>query len=425
MKKLFFPVMLLAAAFVSCSEDEPSIDNVTNATTNGEGLVSINVYAGTTKGTDTTTDTLESDTYVELHIDDSGSVQQSYTFVFKDKDWSQSEDDPIKWSEIVFPANFYSMHDGDAFTGLSFTEDVATYTDYTVSGDSSAHKDLTFHASQLVSIPTGGVLSAYHKHALSKIHLYASTGTNKVYIAKATLINVDGTGTVTITPLTTAEEEAGDVGASWKSTSDYSDYNYYYIGAEETAAATAIQSSSSTTNSIINTNDDAPLMIIPQSTTGITADEIRSASLTVKSYIEVIYYLTTAADNPLVGYSSVSLRGDASDYIDADQEKTLYVKAAFPLTYEFEPNKEYDIKLGLGAVDTTGGKLVDDFYVDKNGDPVTLTKVDCDDDDEDKEDDVDITDIDEGDDILDNLNSEIDITVSVNEWDDGDTHVIE
>ncbi len=416
MKKLFFPVMLFAVAMSSCSEDETSMGDYPGAA-EGEDLVSINVYAGTTKGSDTTTSTLEDSTYVELHIDDSGTISDTYTFTYASSDWSQTEADPVKWGDIVFPANFYSLHDGTAFGDLSFTDNVATYRDYTVSGESTTHKDLVFHASTLDAIPTGNVLSVYHKHALSKIHLYAATGTYNVYIAKATLVNVDGEGTVTITPL--ADDAAStDVGATWtNSDSNYDDYQYYYIGEN---AATALNSTTSGSDQLINSDTDAPLMIIPQTTTAITSASIAASSIGTESYVEVIYYMTNTGGYPIVGYPTVSYMSDASDYVDADQDITLYVKAAFPLGYTFTPNKEYDIYLGLGEDGSTGGILVEDVYVDKDGDPVKLTKKDGDSDEE-----VEIPEKEPGDDVLDGQNSEIDITVSVTTWDDGDSVTLE
>ncbi|MFI3248317.1 MAG: hypothetical protein R3Y39_04225 [Rikenellaceae bacterium] len=406
MKKLFFPVMLLAAAMCSCTEDETNMIDYPSG--DSSDLVSINVYAGTTKGTDTTTETLETKAYVELHIDDSASKALTYKFTYDGTNWNQGADDPIKWSDIVFPAKFYSLHDGSPYTNLTFTDDDATYTDYTVSGESSLHKDLVFHASEIDAIPADGTLSVYHKHALSKIHLYAATGTNKVYIARARLINMDGKGTVTITPLDD-DATSTDVGASWEN-SGTSDSEYEYYSVESNASAI---SSGDGSAKIISTLTESPLMIIPQSTTAATAEQIANSKI-VGTYIEVIYYLTNVNENPLVGYAKVRNLPDGEDYISTDLDRTLYVMAAFPLAHCFLPNKEYDITLGLGSEDSTGGILIEDYYVDKDGVKVTLTKKD-----DGSTTTPEVPDVDEGDDILDNVNSAICITVTANSWDDG------
>ncbi len=420
MKKLFFPVMLFVAAISSCAKDESSDVDYADATNSGD-LVSLNVYAGTAKGVDTTTSTLEDETTtIELHIDDSDGISDTYTFSYSGSDWSQTDAAQLKWSDIVFPANFYSLHDGSAFYNLTFGSGSAIYEDYTVTGVSTDHKDLVFHASKLIAIPTGGVLSAYHKHALSKIDLYAATGDNNVYIAKATLINVSGKGTVTITPLA-VDADASEVGASWvcsDSDDDVEDYEYYYIG---TSSPVAFNSDTYGSDPLIYADEapDASMMIIPQTTTAITSDQIADGDLSA-SYVEVIYYMTSSTGNPLVGYSSVGVRDDYNDYIGTDQTTTLYVKAAFPLGYTFGANKEYTIKLGLGADCSSGGILVDDFYVDKDGNKVELTKKDTS-----EKETVEIPDIDEGDDILENVNSVIDITVTATDWSTGSSTTLE
>ncbi len=422
MKKLFLPLAILAMTMSSCSNDEPNVGATTTSSADYGDLVSINAYAGTTRAVDTTTSTLEDSKYVELYIDDSDSIQASYTFIFAADDWSQDETDKIIWDDITFPANFYSMHDGAPFTDLSFTDDTATFTDYTVSGASTEHKDLVYHASQLSAIPTGGAVSLYHKHALSKIHLYAATGSNNVYIARVNLINIESEGTLTITPVTASEISTTN-GAKWVIESgNLTDYLYFYTG---TTAPSALNSTTNGSDPIINDDDDAPFMIIPQETTAATMTSTDGSLGTFSdSYVEVIYYMTDSNNMPIVGYSSVGARSDASSYIDDDQDKTLYVMGAFPLGYEFEINKEYDISLGLGTDGSSGGILIADYYVDKDGEAVTLTKkgVDTDKDGDSDEDDgskVEIPEIDEGDDILADSTDCIDIVVTVNDWDDG------
>lgn len=416
MKRKFLPLMIFAAAICSCSKDVQSDVSNAQATDDGD-LVAINVYAGTSKALDATTLTLQTSAWVELHIDDSGGISETYTFKYTSSDWSQSETDPISWSDITFPANFYSLHDGNPLTGLTFDDDedddYAVYKDYTVSGISSDHKDLVYHASQLSAAPVGGTISVDHKHALSKIHLYAATGTNTAHIANVELVEIDSQGTVTISPLS-SNTTSTETGISWiNSDSTYASYQYFYIA---NSSATAFNSTTYGSNPIINKEEDAPLMIIPQETTAATISAYTDSSVILTgSYVRVIYYLTDSNGDAVVGYSSVEKHPDADDYIEADQTKVLYVMGAFPLCYEFEPNKVYDLTLGLGSTGSTGGILITDYYVDKDGNPVTLTKEDDDD-----ETYVEVPGIDEGDDILPG-DDDIDITVSASDWESGDT----
>ncbi len=413
MKKIFIPLMLCAVAMSSCSKDEP---NAESGSTYSSDLVSINVSSGTTRGTDTTTATLEgtegSYGTVELFIFDDGSINSSYTFTYDGSDWGQSQ---IKWSDITFPATFLSMHDGTAQALTVSTEDEEATLDYTVSNESSTHKDLVYHASTLSAIPTGGVINAYHKHALSKINLYAATGGNKVYIARVQFVNVNDKGTATINAVTASETSTTN-GLDWSNETSTDDYEYFYIDSYS-GTYSFLQSTDDDGDPIINDDDDAPFMIIPQETTPTTSTNIASNGINATgSYLEVIYYMTDSNDMPIVGYSSVAALSNASDYIDADQDKTLYLMGAFPVDYDFEANKEYDITLGLGKSGSTGGILLVDYYVDQDGDPVELTKVDS----TTSDDETEIPEIDPGDDILPNSDEYINITVDVYDWDDGD-----
>lgn len=410
MKNLFLPLLLLAVAMSSCTDDEISSGDYTQP--DSDDLVSINVYAGTTKGTDTVTTTLEASTIL-LHIDDADGVSSSYSFSCTSSDWSQEGDDvdKIAWSDIVFPASFYSMHDGVTSKELIFDDSKAQLVDYTVSGASVGHNDLVYYASMIEAIPVGGTLSAYHKHALSKVNFYAKTGTNMLYIAKLTLKNVDGVGTVTITP-----EDDDSSSILWENgTSNDASYQYYYIGDDIDATPSAI-TSTGTTSVLIDDSEDAPMMIIPQTTS--TSSE-SSLSFMDYTYVEVIYYLTSSTGAPLVGFSEVSERTDADKYVDENQGIALYVKAGFKLAQTFDPNQVYNISLGLGADNTSGGILIDDFYVDKNGNEVELTlKNGC------GSETVEIPDIDEGDDVLENVNSDIDIEVDIDKWGDSNTSTL-
>ncbi len=410
--------MFFAVAMGSCSKDQPNTSSA--AAQSGDNLVAINVYAGTSRASDTTTATLTDDGEVILHINDSDGLSETLTFYYLDGEWSQDgdEDDAIKWEDIVFPANFYSFHDGDAMKTLTFDSTEAVYSSYTVTGASTEHKDLVTHASILNTMPMGGAVSVYHKHALSKIHLLASTGDNTVYVAYAEMVTIDGEGDVTITPLT-AEELATESGISWEnSKSVFEDYGYLAIGENDDPVELKTTDGS---NPLINKTTNAPLMIIPQTTTAAeVTGSVDDVATFDNSYVKVIYYMVDSEGMPVVGFSSVGARPDASDYVDADQKKALYVMAAFPLSYTFVANKEYNVNLGLGVDGSTGGILVADYYVDYKGDPVTLTKVDSETGTPEEE---DVPGIDEGDYILGDSGDAVSIIVTATGWTDAEDEV--
>ncbi len=421
MKKNFIPAILFSVALAvgSCSEDIPNSGS-SDATSNTE-LVTINVSSGTTRGVDTATSTLETSDGVKLHIVDyDGSTKGAYHFEATDSDWSQSSSTALTWADISFPAYFYSLHDGTPQElGLDNYDSGSSKLSYQVTGGSAYHKDLVYHASTLYSIPTGSTINVFHKHALSKIHLYAATGGNLVYIAKVDFVNVYDDGTVTISPVS-ASELTTDSGITWEYDT-YSTQSYEYYWTEDNGSPATITSTSDG-STIINGEDYAPFMIIPQTTVGATAEDIADEGTKVTgSYINVIYYMTDSDGNRIVGYSKVSELPDADDYSSGDQEKTLYVMGAFPISYTFAVNTEYNIVLGLGSDGSSGGILLADYYVDKDGVAVSLTKLDSDDDGKDEKiDELDIPEIDTGDNILGDSTDAIDITVSAHDWNDED-----
>lgn len=422
MKKFFFPLCMFALALGSCAKDD--VTDGVSAPINESDLLSLNVYSGTTRGTDMTTAAMEGTAAnpgeVLLRIDDDGVPEFSCTFVYNDgkSDWEQEAADKLKWESITFPANFYSLHDGVPID-VKFGANSASKSGYTVDGlVSTDHKDLVFYASRLNAIPTGGTLSAHHKHALSKLHIYTATGGNRAFIAKVNLVNINGQGDVTITPLSVADQ-ATKTGVSWSNLASRKSYNYLSLS----KLYPDVLQVNGDNSVIINSDDDAPMMIIPQTTTAATIetdpnglDAFVNKDMVEKdggSYVEVIYYMTDSEGERLVGYEKVSDMPDAADYCAEDQDKTLYVKAGFPLGHEFLPNKEYDITLGMGSDGSSGGKLLADYYVDKDGNPVSLTKNGV----------VtkpEIPEIDEGDDVLGDGNDAIDIiVVAPHHWDDG------
>ncbi len=412
MRKIFFPALLIVAAMSSCSQNDVDVASVKSSSDSGDEVVANIVSAGSiSRGAVVTTSTLEdSDGGVDIYIQDADKIETYYNFKATDSDWSQSASS-LLWSDITFPAYFFSMHDGAA-QSLTFGDGEVTLS-YTVSGESTSHKDLVYHASTLSAIPSSAAINAYHQHALSRLSIYAGTGGNKVYIAKATVMNLYGEGVATIDP----------DGIDWTN-SGKADYDYEYYPIDNETVPVELQSTTVdevTTNYLVNSADDASLMIIPQTAVAsVVSQGVAGGSLTLTgTYIEVIYYLTDSDDNALVGYSAVSEMTNATDYIDGDQTTTLYVKAAFPLGKEFVDNKHYYVTLGLGMDGSTGGYLVDDFYVDEDGDPVKLTtKDDADDgvDDDDDSKQVDVPGLLPGDEILGGSDDYVDILVDVSTW---------
>ncbi|MFI3266422.1 MAG: hypothetical protein R3Y15_04640 [Rikenellaceae bacterium] len=412
MRKFYIPLVLLSATIVSCSQNEL---NKSKEISSSDDLITLNVATAKTKGADVTTSTMEtSSTGVKLHIEDSGEADAltsgAYDFSATGSDWSQTSATTVTWGDIVFPVDFYSMHDGES-QSLTVSGGVATL-DYEIEDTVANHKDLVYHASSLSAIPSGGTVNAFHKHALSKLHLYAATGTNKIYIARVNLVNVDGDGTVTIQSVDASELSTAN-GVSWSNgTSSGASYEYYYVGDSSPTALQTTTTNGVDTNPLINTDDDAPMMVIPQLTTAATQESVAAGNIT-GTYVEVIYYLTDSSGAPLVGYPTVAQRSDASLFIDDNQGLSLYVMAAFPLTYDFEPNKEYNLTLGVGKEGSTGGLLVVDNYVDKDGVPVELTLAD----DGTTTTTPEIPTLEIGDEILADSSDDIDIIVTSGDWD--------
>ncbi len=395
MKKFFIPALLFMGAMSSCSKNE-----VTEVLPEGDNSnkVGINISSGATKGVDLMTNDIETQGDIKLYaISEKTSEPTSYMFKFTDGDWISGV--APSWDEIGIPVVFYSAHEGTNPVELSVkvtnTSDLTTEANlgYEVSTASSvSHKDLVFHASKVNSIPLGGKINAYHTHGLSKINFLASTGTNKAYIARVQLMNVDKNGVATITPKNAI---------SWSENSEIGmDYCYY---ADPTASSSQVAAMFDEGDYIATDKTKSAIMMIPQTlndpdvfttTTGLEAG----------TYVEVIYCLEDSEGNPIVGYTSADKHYEFDKFPDDIAANTpLYVKVAFGVKYDLVAGKQYDITLGLGRENSTGGIVLGKEFVDKDGDPIDTDPVD--------------TGIPEpGEPAIPGASTQVDITVNVGDW---------
>ncbi|MFI3323017.1 MAG: hypothetical protein R3Y50_10940 [Rikenellaceae bacterium] len=392
MKKFIIPALLIVAAMSSCSKDE-----VTEVLPQGDNanVLGLSVSSGVTKGADVTTASLENNTKVKLYAVKTDKTVYTSDFTFDSGDWSSS--DAPTWTALGLPGEtvkFYSVHDGEGPIILDVSDtSVGATLEHTTSQESADHKDLVYYAGSLAAIPAGGKIQAYHKHALSKVNVKASTGDLKVYIARVRLVNADSKANAAML----------DNSVTWTNNTDVTDLFNYYADANASNTLVASQFDDELIK-LADTNPD--ILMVPQTLAATCKSDINDDLS--DSYIEVIYCAEDKDGNPLVGYSEASKYPEYDNITNEDVTTTtpLYVKAAFPVSYAFVDDTAYIISLGLGGIDdSTGGLNLSDNYVDKDGNDIELgDKVD-----------PDLPE--EGDPIFPTGNTQIDITVKVCDWD--------
>jgi hypothetical protein len=137
------------------------------------------------------------------------------------------------------------------------------------------------------------------------------------------------------------------------------------------------------------TGDNGSMMLMPQDISNydwvwqnIPGDDPETG----ESYIEVVYRVTeTTGGADVVGY------GDASNHPDWDTSVTvhtphdpakhpadntkLFIKVGYPLSTLWEVNTAYKYTLKLGDPSSTGGYLIDEYFIDEDGDTTDLKVV--------------------------------------------------
>ncbi|MDR0954685.1 MAG: fimbrillin family protein [Rikenellaceae bacterium] len=127
------------------------------------------------------------------------------------------------------------------------------------------------------------------------------------------------------------------------------------------------------------TSDFGSALMLPQDLTGRDWTAL-AAPDGDDSYIEVVYRVTeTTGGRDVVGYTDAK---NHTDYDGSNPTKDLtgtplFVKVGYSINTEWEMGKAYTYVLHLGDPSKSGGNLIDQYYIDEDGDttdlPVNIT----------------------------------------------------
>ncbi len=411
MKKIILPVLLLVGAMSSCSKND--VTEVLHSSDN-MNAVGLNVASGVTRGADVTTASIQNTSNIDLYYASTAKTGKA-TFTCSAGDWIST--DAPKWSELGIPGSttaFYSMNDGSNAYGLvDATSGMTADAAFTTGEESANHKDLVYYAGELAAIPAGGQINAFHKHALSKVNFFATTGSLNVHIARVRLVNVGAESTPTITAPTTV---------TWTKVASQDAFFKYYADADASSDKVAVSFGDPVTagadNSkvaIMAASTTPSVMMIPQALVNsfdtATQQGDNVADVIKGAYIEVIYCATDKNGEAIVGYTEAQkhpqyskMTTGTTDTDITSATTPLYVKAAFPIaSLSLGDNKAYDVILGLGGTGSTGGYVVSDEFVNKDGDKINLGIEE-----------TEIPDIDDP--VFPDADAQIDIIVTVGDW---------
>ena len=356
-KKMILGLAVAALTFASCSKDE-----VTNVNRNNPNSINFEVSTGKTRANIVDLAGLQAEGFGVFATNTSAASMfinnEGYKFVAGAWQWDMPT--PIMWpsNENEFPVNFYAYYP-KANTTLSTN----LLADYTIAGTPETQIDLlAANYTDVVIRPSSGNVSLAFKHILSKIDFKVVTGANvTVEVQSIAIRKVGNARTYNYADL------------SWTSAPATGNASYKYMSAPVSDPANVFVGQ---TTAASVTGSSGSLMLMPQNLSGRAWDKTLAGLAADQSYIEVVYriYETSTGDD-VVGFS------DATDHpmyiaLNSDATGPLFVKVGYALPTNWEMSKAYTYTLYLGTPDSSGGNLIDENFVDEEGDDSGLPVVD-------------------------------------------------
>lgn len=309
-------------------------------------------------------------------------------YKFDGSNWAWDGGDAMWPITNNYPMDFYAYYP----TGTTLTS--ALTAEHTIAATPATQVDiLAALKTNVMSRPSSGNVNMNFKHILSKINFMVKTG-----------------NTVTVEVQSIAIKHVGN-----KGTFDYARQDWTVVPSMFTSDYDFMKAPLDNANKFVGATaglsvkgSDSYLMLMPQdlSVAGRTWDQTE-IGLGNQSYIEVVYrmYETSTGVN-IVGYEDAA---NHPDYAGSGSTATgpLFVKVAYPLPTNWLMGKAYTYTIHLGTSNDSGGKLIDDNFMDEDGNDSELSVVNPD----------TGSDINVPDPIF-NINKPIGITVTVNSWDE-------
>lgn len=340
--------LAIALISVSCSKNEvSSVNNDVNA-------INFDVTTGKTRANVVDLAGLQGVGFGVFATNTSSSLTfiGNEGYVYVGGAWKWDTTNPIMWptTETDFPINFYAYYPKTETTLTS-----ALTANYTIAATPAAQIDfLAANQTDVIIRPSSGNVSLAFKHMLSKINFKVVTGTHvTVEVQSITVKNAGNTGTFNYAAL------------GWSTLPSSGTLSYNYMQAPLNDPANVFIGATTAT---AVTGSSGSLMLMPQDFSS-RAWNNTVGGLANQSYIEVVYRIyETATGKDVVGLT------DATDHAgnsDSHVNGSLFVKVGYSLSTNWLMGKAYTYTIYLGD-GSSGGSLVDDKYVDEDGNGTDL-----------------------------------------------------
>jgi hypothetical protein len=369
MKRTIFSLAAVALLAVGCAENSTT---EVNPIADPEAI-GFELSTGTTRATDNTLAILKANgTGIGVYAHKNGAGVSEYFIANKAYKYTAGttnawgwveEGDWRMWPEATgdYPIDFYAYYPKDE-TG--FTANQKTYT---INAKVDEQIDHLFAVKSGINVrPPSGKVTLDFQHILSKIDFKVTTGANvTVHVQSISVKNVKNTGTFSL------------ASSGWSSTGTEHTSDYDYMTNPVTKPAKSFTAASTTT-----VGDYGSMMLMPQNVdltswirtaTGLAPDDD-------ETYVEVVYRVTeTDGGEDVVGYDDAEDHPDfASTTHDGHGEahpgtatEPLFVKVGYPLRgasgHVWGRGHAYTYTLLLGDPGSTGGYLIDEYFIDEDG----------------------------------------------------------
>ena len=351
MKKLVLGLATMTLLFASCSKNE-----TTDVNGKSPNAIGFTMSTSGTKATVANLATLRADAsgFGVYATNGSGAAQfinnAGYKWAGSAWEWDGTA---YNWpgTSAGYPVHFYAYYPKSSAT---LARPALTNT-YTIPAVASQVDYLAANKTGVTSRPASSNVELNFKHILSKVDFRVITGSNvTVEVQSIEVKNVGEARTFAFQTLT------------WGSAPAAYSASYKPLAAPVVSANRFVNRTTATAV----TSPNGSLMLMPQdlSSRGWTTDY---APTTNDSYVEVVYRVfETAGGKDLVGLTNCA---DHPDYAGTPASGTpLFVKVGFSLPTDWEMGKAYAYTIHLGTLDTSGGNLTSDNFIDKDGDETDL-----------------------------------------------------
>jgi hypothetical protein len=359
-----------ALMFAGCSKDEPaSINNVREANSIG-----FEIGTGKTRATVADITVLQADAAgIGIYAAKGATSAQfinNASYKYDGAKWvwdGPAYNWPTTGTATDYPIHFYAYHPKAGAGGNVAPLTAALTRTYTIEDAPVNQKDfLAANHKNVASRPASSDVTLAFKHILSKVAFKIVTGSPvTVEVQSIAVKHVAKSNTFNFESLGWPAQPA-----AFSASHSYMTANNPQISSNTFVGKTTAESVTGSSNS---------LMLMPQNLSGRAwfnpaTGQPAAAPTAAQSYIEVVYRIYETGGDDMTGYTDAT---DHPDYASLGNGVTgaLFVKVGYPLPTNWEMGKAYTYTISLGTNDASGGNLVDDTFIDEDGNDTNLPVV--------------------------------------------------